>query len=59
VFRYELGQTLRQNGDLAAAIARFEKAIELDPEKREAYYALGVALRQQGTRPRWRRVRAP
>ncbi|HEY8231990.1 MAG TPA: tetratricopeptide repeat protein, partial [Vicinamibacteria bacterium] len=51
------GQTLRQNGDLAGAIAAFEKTVELDPEKREAYYALGTALRQQGSVAR--RARPP
>ena len=33
---YELGQTLRQSGDLAGAVAAFEKALEIDPELREA-----------------------
>ena len=52
---YELGQTLRQSGDLAGAVAAFEKALEIDPELREGYYALGQALKQQGA-PRARRV---
>src|SRR5207237_1098009 len=52
LFRYELGQTLRLSGDVPGAIASLEKAIELDPEKREGYYALGVALRQQSASAR-------
>ena len=40
--QYELGQTLRQSGDLTGAVAAFEKALEIEPELREAYYALGV-----------------
>jgi tetratricopeptide (TPR) repeat protein len=43
----ELGQTLRQNGDLLAAAAAFERALEIDPEMREAYYGLGFTLKQQ------------
>jgi tetratricopeptide (TPR) repeat protein len=52
---YELGQTLRLAGDLPGALTSLEKALELNPELREGYYALGVALRQQGAvarRPR-------
>ena len=45
--QYELGQTLRQSGDLAGAIAAFESALQIDPELREGYYALGVTLKQQ------------
>ena len=45
--QYELGQTLRQSGDLAGAVAAFEKALEIEPEMREGYYGLGVALKQQ------------
>ena len=52
---YELGQTLRQSGDLAGAVAAFERALELDPELREGYYALGVALKQQSAPARARR----
>ena len=35
---YELGQTLRQTGDLGGAIAEFERALEINPELREGYY---------------------
>ena len=55
--QYELGQTLRQSGDLAGAIAAFEKAVELDPELREGYYGLGAGAEAAGrSRPRRRRV---
>jgi len=40
-------QTLRQTGDLAGAVAAFERALRIEPELREGYYALGMALRQQ------------
>ena len=50
--QYELGQTLRQSGDLAGAIAAFERALQIDPELREGYYALGVALKQQSASTR-------
>jgi len=50
--QYELGQTLRQSGDLAGAISAFEKALQIDPELREGYYALGVALKQQSASTR-------
>ena len=46
--QYELGQTLRQSGDLPGAIAAFENALQIDPELREGYYGLGLALKQQG-----------
>ena len=49
---YELGQALRQTGDLPGAVAAFEKAVELDPELREGYYGLGQALKQQGASAR-------
>ena len=44
---YELGQTLRQSGELGGAIAEFERALEINPELREGYFALGAALKQQ------------
>src|SRR4029077_6804748 len=50
--QYELGQTLRQSGDLAGAISAFEKALQIDPELREGYYALGVALKQESASTR-------
>ena len=46
-FQYELGQTLRQSGDLQGAVAAFEKALEINPELREGYYGLGLSLKQQ------------
>ena len=48
----ELGQTLRQHGDLSAAAAAFERALEIDPEMREAYYGLGFTLKQQAAAAR-------
>ena len=45
--RYEIGQTLRQSGELGGAIAEFERALAIDPELREGYFALGAALKQQ------------
>jgi tetratricopeptide (TPR) repeat protein len=45
--QYELGQTLRQSGDLAGSIQAFERALQIDPELREGYYGLGLALKQQ------------
>ena len=50
--QYELGQTLRQSGDLPGAIAAFEKALQIDPELREGYYGLGLALKQQSAAKR-------
>ena len=60
-FQYELGQTLRQSGDLPGAAAAFERSLEKNPEQREAYYALGTALKQQLPPPAARppRRRAP
>ncbi len=49
---YELGQTLRQSGELGGAIAEFERALAINPELREGYYALGAALKQQSTTTR-------
>jgi tetratricopeptide (TPR) repeat protein len=45
--QYELAQTLRQRGDFADAVTAFEMALEIEPELREGYYGLGVALKQQ------------
>jgi tetratricopeptide (TPR) repeat protein len=45
--QYELAQTLRQCGDLAGAIRAFENALRINPELREAYYGLGLALKQE------------
>jgi tetratricopeptide (TPR) repeat protein len=50
--RYELGQTLRQTGQLEGAIAQFERALAINPELREGYYALGAALKQQSATAR-------
>src|SRR5207247_885074 len=45
--QYLLAQTFEQSGDLAAAIETFESLLRADPEFREGYYALGVALKQR------------
>src|SRR5262249_48544801 len=47
---YQYGQTLRQKGDLSAAIGAFEKSLELNPESREGYYGLGQALKESAAR---------
>lgn len=44
--QYELGQALRQGGDLNGAIEAFEAALRINSEMREAYYGLGLTLRQ-------------
>jgi Flp pilus assembly protein TadD len=50
-----LGQTLRQKGDLEGAVQAFEKALKLKPELQEAYYNLGLTLKQAAASPRFRR----
>ena len=44
---YLLGQTLQQGGNLSEAIKTFEDLLRINPEFREGYYALGVALKQE------------
>ena len=44
------GNLLLEAGDIDAAIARFETAIELDPDYPEAHHNLGVAYRRAGRR---------
>ena len=46
-----LGQAHAQQGDFAAAIASFEKALKLDPKVPDANAALGVDLLPPGTAP--------
>ncbi|SEG67165.1 Flp pilus assembly protein TadD, contains TPR repeats [Bryocella elongata] len=43
-FYIELGDALRHNGQLDAAIASYRKALELDPQSSRAARRLGVAL---------------
>jgi WD40 repeat protein/tetratricopeptide (TPR) repeat protein len=43
-----LGLALRDQGDLASAVAEFRKAIDLKPDYAEAHCNLGDALRRQG-----------
>ena len=45
-FSYQLGQTLRQNGSLPAALEAFEKALDANGEMPEAYYALAATLKE-------------
>ena len=35
-------------GIFSGSIAAFESALQIDPELREGYYGLGLALKQQG-----------
>jgi tetratricopeptide (TPR) repeat protein len=44
------GNLLLEDGDIAGAIARFEAAIDLDPDYPEAHHNLGVAYRRAGRR---------
>jgi tetratricopeptide (TPR) repeat protein len=44
------GNLLLEDGDIDAAIARFEAAIALDPDYPEAHHNLGVAYRRAGRR---------
>ena len=58
LFRYELGQTLRQSGDLAGRRSpRSRRRSSSIPSSARRYYALGAALRQQGAVAR--RARPP
>lgn len=44
----QLGEMEARAGVPERAVAHFQRAIELDPEKAEAHYDLGLALRQSG-----------
>ncbi len=44
----ELGMDYHDQGELAQAVAEFEKAVELDPNDAEAYRNLGTAYGEQG-----------
>jgi tetratricopeptide (TPR) repeat protein len=44
------GNLLLEDGDIDGAIARFERAIGLDPDYPEAHHNLGVAFRRAGRR---------
>jgi tetratricopeptide (TPR) repeat protein len=45
---YALGNAFFENGKLNEAIAQFQKALQIRPERAEAHYNLGIALYQQG-----------
>jgi len=46
-FFYNLGVTFYNAGDLAAALEPLRKATEIDPNRADAYYLLGVCLYNQ------------
>jgi serine/threonine-protein kinase len=48
---FNLGRTLRAQGDLPAAVAAFQKAVDLKPEYFEAQYLLATALYARGNWP--------
>ena len=56
---YELGLTLRQNGDCDGASTHSSGRSRSDPEMREGYYGLGMALKQQARLLRKARRRRP
>ncbi len=45
---YNLGNALKDSGDVQAAIAEFRKAIQLKPDYASAHEGLGIALSLQG-----------
>jgi tetratricopeptide (TPR) repeat protein len=51
VTRYNLGNALRAQGNLAEAAAAYREAIRLQPDYAWAYSGLGLALRDQGKLP--------
>jgi choline-sulfatase len=48
VFRETLARALRQNGDVARAIALYRQAVALAPNDADAWYNLAVALQESG-----------
>jgi tetratricopeptide (TPR) repeat protein len=53
---YEIGQVLVRTAISTGAVASFERALALEPELREGYYGLGLALKRRARHCR-RRVR--
>ena len=45
---YNMGNALRDKGDLEAAIESYKKALEIKPDYVEAYYNMGLALQDKG-----------
>ena len=45
--RLNLGTALMQQGNLAGAVKVYRALVELDPTNAEAFYNLGLALKQQ------------
>lgn len=48
VAHYELGRLLWTRGDAAAAVERYRRAVELEPQFGRAHYALALAYRDAG-----------
>jgi len=46
--RINLGAVLKEQGDIAGAIAQYRAALQLDPDSVEAYYNLGNGLLRTG-----------
>ena len=45
---YNLGNTLQEQGDLDAAIASYNKALQLNPNHPDAHNNLGNSLKEKG-----------
>jgi tetratricopeptide (TPR) repeat protein len=45
---YQLGLIYQKRGEQDAAVASFERAVEIDPQEVDAHYQLGRIARQQG-----------
>jgi Flp pilus assembly protein TadD len=45
---YALADALRESGDCAAAVAEYERVVELSPSNRDAHVNLGICLAQTG-----------
>lgn len=56
---YALAQEQAKGGDLAAAIATYDRVLALDPGHGYAYFHKARAQEQSGTRPALRRPWAP
>lgn len=48
VAHYDLGRLLWTRGDAAAAVERYQRAVELEPQFGRAHYALALAFRDAG-----------
>lgn len=52
VAHYDLGRLLWMRGEAAAAVQRYQRAVELEPEFGRAHYALALAYRDAGAADR-------